>query len=302
MEKNFFGSFQQILFDDGSFTSIQAIKRSIVPIIKIECNKLSIDLAFSSAPFDYDLIDNNLDQVLLNNDILTRMEDTMIRSYNAWRNAHQLLKSIRDTIKQLPNPVSVDNNNEYVQNQNNPNQNNEFLQTTNHSNLSSEERLHNFRWTMKIIKIWAMRRGIYSNMLGYLGGMSQAILVAKVCQMHPNFCLSKLVERFFFIYQFFPWEDIPLKLVEPQSNLELVERLQHSKGYFQRDEGQTSNRENTSQPKRGLSILTPAFPEMNCAFTILESQEKIIMKSIGESYKQIRLIEENELHWYFLVH
>jgi poly(A) polymerase len=38
-----------------------------------------------------------------------------------------------------------------------------------------------FRNTLKIIKFWAMRRCIYSHTLGYLGGISYAIMVAKIC-------------------------------------------------------------------------------------------------------------------------
>lgn len=42
-------------------------------------------------------------------------------------------------------------------------------------------------------------------MLGYFGGISLAIMVAKICQLYPNYCPAKLIERFFFTYQLFPW-------------------------------------------------------------------------------------------------
>lgn len=42
--------------------------------------------------------------------------------------------------------------------------------------------------------------GIYSNALGYLGGVSWAMLVARVCQFYPNAAPSTLVDRFFFVY------------------------------------------------------------------------------------------------------
>lgn len=31
------------------------------------------------------------------------------------------------------------------------------------------------------MKLWGKSKGIYTNMMGYLGGISWAILVAKIC-------------------------------------------------------------------------------------------------------------------------
>ena len=40
-----------------------------------------------------------------------------------------------------------------------------------------------FRETLQFVKLWAKNKGIYNNMMGYLGGISWAILVAKICQV-----------------------------------------------------------------------------------------------------------------------
>ena len=43
-------------------------------------------------------------------------------------------------------------------------------------------------------------KGIYSNALGFLGGVSWAMLVARVCQLYPNAAPATLVQKFFLVY------------------------------------------------------------------------------------------------------
>ena len=57
-----------------------------------------------------------------------------------------------------------------------------------------------FRLTLHVIKLWARRKGIYSNVLGFLGGVSWAMLVARVCQLYPRAAPATLVEKFFLVY------------------------------------------------------------------------------------------------------
>ena len=56
-----------------------------------------------------------------------------------------------------------------------------------------------FRLLLRLVKAWAKRRGLYGNMVGFLGGASWAILVAKVCQLEvdSNGPLAHLVFLFF---------------------------------------------------------------------------------------------------------
>ena len=57
-----------------------------------------------------------------------------------------------------------------------------------------------FQLTLRTIKLWAKMNGIYSNSLGFLGGFSWALLVAKICQDHEDTSPSELIFKFFQVY------------------------------------------------------------------------------------------------------
>ena len=59
--------------------------------------------------------------------------------------------------------------------------------------------------TLKAIKLWAKNKGIYSQIYGYLGGAAFSIMLAKICQLYPNYSTLELLDRFFFIYSHWMW-------------------------------------------------------------------------------------------------
>ena len=54
-----------------------------------------------------------------------------------------------------------------------------------------------FRITLCAVKEWAIIHGVYSNILGFLGGINFAILVAWVCMRHPEHKPITLLRIFF---------------------------------------------------------------------------------------------------------
>lgn len=80
--------------------------------------------------------------------------------------------------------------------------------------------IEKYRITLRCIKLWAKSRGIYSNVLGYFGGVSWMILVAYVCITCPYLEPNKLLYNFFFSYSLRDWNyHEPVSLVKIESEL-----------------------------------------------------------------------------------
>lgn len=57
--------------------------------------------------------------------------------------------------------------------------------------------MEHYRTTLRAVKEWTLVHGLYSNVLGFLGGINYALLVACVCKRHPNAAPPTLLKAFF---------------------------------------------------------------------------------------------------------
>lgn len=62
-----------------------------------------------------------------------------------------------------------------------------------------------FRLALRAVKLWAKRRCIYSNAMGYLGGVSWAMLVARTCQLYPTAVAAIILCKFFLVFSQWTW-------------------------------------------------------------------------------------------------
>ena len=141
----------------------------------------------------------------------------------------------------------------------------------------------NFRMTLRAIKLWAKKRGIYSNVLGFLGGVSWAMLVARVCQLYPNAAPATLVHKFFMVFSKWDW---------PQPIL-LKQLLQENKLGFP----VWDPRVNPSDRFHLMPIITPAYPQQNSTFNVTNSTRTIMMEEFMLGLDVVSKIYEVKEDW-----
>ncbi|XP_069373826.1 poly(A) polymerase type 3-like isoform X1 [Paralichthys olivaceus] len=142
--------------------------------------------------------------------------------------------------------------------------------------------ISNFRLTLRAIKLWAKRRNIYSNKLGFLGGVSWAILVARICQLYPNAAASTLVLKFFQIYSMWDW-NIPIRL---RAVLDLQYDL-HS----------WDPKSNRHDRYHLMPIITPVYPQQNSAFNVSLSSRTILIEEFNRGHTILQEIQQHKVDW-----
>ncbi|XP_036438033.1 poly(A) polymerase alpha isoform X3 [Colossoma macropomum] len=142
--------------------------------------------------------------------------------------------------------------------------------------------IENFRLTLRAIKLWAKRHNIYSNILGFLGGVSWAMLVARTCQLYPNAVASTLVHKFFLVFSKWEWPN-PVLLKQPEDcNLNLPvwdPRVTPSDRYHL------------------MPIITPAYPQQNSTYNVSVSTRNIMVDEFKQGLAITDEILQNKADW-----
>ena len=121
--------------------------------------------------------------------------------------------------------------------------------------------IDSFQVALRAIKHWARQRGLYSNVLGFLGGVNFAILVAFICQRYTNAAPSTLIEMFFMIFSRWSFRH-PVMLTGntlPSQNEDFESTFLSSSW---------NPLLNPRDASHLMPIITPAYPFMNSAYNV----------------------------------
>jgi poly(A) polymerase len=132
--------------------------------------------------------------------------------------------------------------------------------------------IEKFRVLLKTVRLWAKKRGIYSGIFGFLGGAAWSILAAKICILYPSLSEIELIHKFFKVYSQWDWS-IPVCLNPEQSSF--------SYSYHQ----------------SLMTLLTPAHPCYNTAYTLTTSSFYCIVQELELGYKITKDIIEGNQEW-----
>ncbi|KAL5544890.1 hypothetical protein UlMin_008674 [Ulmus minor] len=142
--------------------------------------------------------------------------------------------------------------------------------------------IQNFRTTLRCMRFWAKRRGVYSNVFGFLGGINWAFLVARICQLYPNALPNMLVSRFFRVFTQWRWPNpVMLRAIEERSlGLQIWDP-----------------RRNPENRYHLMPIITPAYPSMNSSYDVSSSTLRVMTEEFQRGNEICEAMETNKADW-----
>lgn len=139
-----------------------------------------------------------------------------------------------------------------------------------------------FRLALRCIKQWAKLRCVYSNAVGFLGGIAWSLLVARICQLYPNATASTIVSRFFALYSSNNWTWTDPVLLAPIKDTGKHARLVCIPSQMN---------------KPIMFVVTPAYPSQNSTNNVCKSTLCILCDEMDIAHKVMVKIDMSEATW-----
>jgi len=142
----------------------------------------------------------------------------------------------------------------------------------------TRERYQTFLTVVRCVRKWAKARGLYSNKMGYWGGVNINIAVAMCVQLYPNSSPASLLRRFFLVFKTWRWPK-PLMLTKP-----------HDAGY-----GLPVWAQGPQTARQVAPMLTPAYPSMNSMASVSRQTLQIFHEEFCRAFEIVdRLWKQQE--------
>lgn len=133
---------------------------------------------------------------------------------------------------------------------------------------------------LKAVRLWAIQRCIYSVSAGYFGGITLAVMVAKICQEFPDLYPSCTLYKFFETYSESRW-------LEPVQ-MSLTNKYKSAKGGSLRMHLiEAVNRYSSD----AMVVLTPNDQLQNTSYRVSEHNFRIICKELSDGLKVLQRIK-----------
>lgn len=139
-----------------------------------------------------------------------------------------------------------------------------------------------FKYALRAIKLWARRRAVYANVMGFPGGVAWAMLVARVCQLYPQATSAVILSKFFVIMCKWSWPTpVLLKAIEDGP---LGVRIWNPKIYH-------------GDKFHLMPVITPAYPSMCATHNISNFTKRIICREMERAFEIVEKIFSKQLRW-----
>eukprot|EP00804_Cyclotella_cryptica_P012051 CCRYP_004496-RA/>CCRYP_004496-RA protein AED:0.01 eAED:0.01 QI:205/1/1/1/1/1/2/720/597 len=263
--EDFFGGWVDVLKQDERVSELHPVASAYTPVIKFQMESVKIDLIFarinnaewlrehgmkSAHIQNVDDATISLDsleespEVEVDDTLLVGLDETSIRSINGVRVAQFLLSAVG----------------------------------------RNKTQLENFRLTLRAVKEWARVHGLYSNVLGFLGGVNWAILVCWVCQKNPDATPSALLRMFFRRFSTWEWP-APVRIAKQAPFAE------------RGDLPVWDPVNNFRDAKHLMPIITPCYPSMNSSYNVGEPQLRRIREELVRASKLCSDVSRGKKTW-----
>lgn len=148
------------------------------------------------------------------------------------------------------------------------------------------ERYQAFLTVVRCVRKWAKARGLYSNKMGYWGGVNCNLAVALTVQLYPNACPATLLRRFFLVFKTWRWPQ-PVLLTAP-----------HDAGYG------LPVWSPLQAMRQVAPMITPAYPAMNSTLAVSRQTLQIMTEEFNRGHeivdalwKEYQKDTSAELNW-----